>query len=89
MYPEISEMSNAQIGGYLSAKAATQLAAFKTKASRPRFKFQNFTSEESGRTGTTFTIPYTAPEGYTAIGAVGFNVDGRGWGGAWANNTRG
>ena len=96
VFPEISAMSNAQIGGYLSKGAATQLAAFKTKAGRRRFTFKNFTATESEarKIGTTCTIAYASredgtPEGYTAIGAIGFNIPDRGWGGMWANAERG
>lgn len=74
IYPEIDTMSNANKGGFLSNQAASQLAAFKTQASKDRYKWQTVTKENV--TSANVTIPYTAPNGYTQIGAFGGRVAG-------------
>lgn len=75
IYPEISNMSNAQIGGYLSNSAASQLATFKTKASRPRFTTNIFDSASGhsveGGHYKSFKVNVTVPTGYETIGAIG------------------
>lgn len=75
IYPEISNMSNAQIGGYLSNSAASQLATFKTNASRPRFTTGLFDAASGHSVGggayQGFKINFTVPTGYATIGAIG------------------
>lgn len=74
IYPEIDTMSNANKGGFLSNQAASQLAAFKTQASKDRYKWLTFTKENIKT--ATVTIPFTAPAGYTQVGAFGGRVSG-------------
>ena len=73
IYPEISNMSNAAIGGYLSTTAASNLLDFKTRASRPRYMTDTFTAAHttSLSSGNNKKISFTVPTGYTTIGAVG------------------
>ncbi len=74
IYPEIDTMSNANKGGFLSNQAASQLATFKTQASKDRYKWLTVTKENIKT--ATVTIPYTAPAGYTQVGAFGGRVSG-------------
>lgn len=91
IYPEITDMTGAQIGGYLSDTAASQLKTFGDKAAQPRYKYANYTckSVKVEANNTSTTVAYTPPSGYEYVGATGYHLNMRGWAGTSCNSTTG